>query len=63
VPDFVQNGLQLQLNQTLAKWRLGVHEKVIRRMLDPEHVTKTATIQAALAALGKRLTGEIRDAA
>ena len=49
-------------NTDLAR-RLGGHEKVIRRMLDPEHATKTAKIQAALAALGKRLAVEIRDAA
>jgi hypothetical protein len=32
-------------------------------MLDPEHATETAKTQAALAALGKLLTVEIRDAA
>jgi len=43
--------------------RLGVHEKVVRRMLDPEHATKAERIQAALAALGKLMTVEVRDAA
>ena len=43
--------------------RLGVHEKVVRRMLDPEHATKAVKIQAALAALGKQMTVEVRDAA
>jgi len=43
--------------------RLGVHEKVGRRMLDPEHATKAEKIQAALAALGKQMTVEVRDAA
>lgn len=43
--------------------RLGVHEKVVRRMLDPEHATKAEKIQAALAALGKQMTVEVRDAA
>lgn len=43
--------------------RLGVHEKVVRRMLDPEHATKAERIQAALAALGKQMTVEVRDAA
>ena len=43
--------------------RLGVHERVIRRMLDPEHATKAEKIQAALAALGKQMTVEVRDAA
>jgi antitoxin HicB len=49
-------------NSELAR-RVGVHERVIRRMLDPEHATKTEKIQAALAALGKRMTLEVRDAA
>jgi antitoxin HicB len=43
--------------------KLGVDEKVVRRMLDPEHATKAEKIQAALAALGKQLTVEVRDAA
>ena len=43
--------------------RLGVHERVVRRMLDPEHATKAENIQAALAVLGKQLTVEVRDAA
>jgi antitoxin HicB len=49
-------------NSELAR-RLGVHERVIRRMLDPEHASKAEKIQAALAALGKQLTVEVRDAA
>ena len=49
-------------NSELAR-RLGVHERVIRRMLDPEHASKTVKIQAALAALGKQMTVEVRDAA
>ena len=49
-------------NSELAR-RLGVHERVIRRMLDPQHATKAEKIQAALAALGKQMTVEVRDAA
>jgi antitoxin HicB len=49
-------------NSELAR-RLGVHERVIRRMLDPEHATKTEKIQAALAVMGKQMTLEVRDAA
>jgi antitoxin HicB len=49
-------------NSDLAR-RLGVHERVIRRMLDPRHATKAERIQAALAALGKHMTVEVRDAA
>ena len=43
--------------------RLGVHERVIRRMLNPEHASKAEKIQAALAALSKQMTVEVRDAA
>jgi antitoxin HicB len=49
-------------NSDLAR-RLGVHERVVRRMLDPGHATRAEKIQAALAALGKQMTVEVRDAA
>jgi antitoxin HicB len=49
-------------NSELAR-RLGIHERVIRRMLDPEHASKAERIQAALAVLGKQMTVEVRDAA
>jgi antitoxin HicB len=49
-------------NSELAR-RIGLHECVIRRMLDPEHATKAEKIQSALAVLGKQMTAEIRDAA
>ncbi len=49
-------------NSELAR-RLGVHERVVRRMLDPKHATKAEKIQAALAVLGKQMTVEVRDAA
>src|SRR5271157_2679044 len=49
-------------NSELAR-RLGVHERVIRRLLDPAHASKAEKIQAALAALGKQMTVEVRDAA
>jgi antitoxin HicB len=49
-------------NSELAR-RLGIHERVIRRMLDPAHASKAERIQAALAALGKQMTVEVRDAA
>ena len=49
-------------NSELAR-RLGLHERVVRRMLDPTHATKAEKIQAALAVLGKQLTVEVRDAA
>jgi antitoxin HicB len=46
----------------LAK-RLKVHEKEVRRMLDPRHQTRIRRIEKALAALGKRLTITVSDAA
>ena len=49
-------------NSELAR-RLGLHERVVRRMLDPEHATKAEKIQAALSVLGKQMTVEVRDAA
>lgn len=49
-------------NSELAR-RLGVHERVIRRMLDPQHATKAEKIQAALAVLGKQMVIDLRDAA
>jgi antitoxin HicB len=49
-------------NSELAR-RLGVHERVVRRMMDPQHAPKAEKIQAALAVLGKQMTVEVRDAA
>jgi antitoxin HicB len=54
-----ENGLT---NTELAR-RLGVSETVVRRMLDPKHNTKPDKIQAALAALGKRIVVRFEDAA
>src|SRR5947209_117840 len=52
-----------QINNSELARRLAVHERVIRRMLDPEHASKAEKIQAALAAMGKQMTVEVRDAA
>ena len=52
-----------QVNNSELARRLGVHERVICRMLDPEHASKAEKIQAALAALGKQMTVVVRDAA
>lgn len=49
-------------NTELAR-RLGVSETVVRRMLNPKHDTKPERIQAALAALGKRIVVTFEDAA
>jgi hypothetical protein len=47
-----------QTGSNLAK-RLGVSEAAVRRMLAPKHHTKPNKIQAALAALGKRIVVKI----
>jgi antitoxin HicB len=52
-----------QVNNSELARRLGVHERVVRRMMDPQHATKAEKIQAALAVLGKQMTVEVRDAA
>ncbi|MCL4853129.1 MAG: hypothetical protein KJZ78_17350, partial [Bryobacteraceae bacterium] len=49
-------------NSELAR-RLGVGETVVRRMLDPDHDTKTQKLQAALEILGKRIVVGVEDAA
>jgi antitoxin HicB len=49
-------------NSELAR-RLGVHERVVRRMIDPRDATKAEKIQTALAVLCKQMTLEVRDAA
>lgn len=49
-------------NSELAR-RLRVRETVVRRMLDPDHDTRSEKIQAALEALGKRIVVVIDDAA
>lgn len=49
-------------NSELAR-RLGLHERVVRRMLDPKHATKAEKIQAALAVLGRQMIVEVRAVA
>jgi antitoxin HicB len=43
--------------------RLGVRETVVRRMLDPDHETKSEKLQSALEILGKRVVVAVEDAA
>ena len=52
-----------QVNNSELACRLGLHERVIRRMLDPKHASKAERVQTALSALGKQVTVEVRDAA
>lgn len=49
-------------NSELAR-RLGVRETVVRRMLDPDHETRSEKLQSALEALGKRIVVVVEDAA
>lgn len=49
-------------NSALAR-RLGVRETVVRRMLDPDHKTRSEKLQAALDARGKRIVVAVDDAA
>jgi antitoxin HicB len=49
-------------NCELAR-RLGVRETVVRRMLDPNHESKSEKLQSALEALGKRVVVAVEDAA
>lgn len=69
VPLWVAGKLALYLtmreqkitNSELAR-RLGVRETVVRRMLDPNHATKSEKLQAALSVLGKRIVVALDDA-
>ena len=54
---------ELALPNTELARRLGISETVVRRMLDPKHTTNPERIEAALAALGKRIVISFEDAA
>ena len=54
---------ELGIRNTELARRLGVSETVVRRMPDPRHDTKPEKIEAALAALGKRIVVTFEDAA
>ncbi len=41
----------------------GLRETVVRRLLHPDHASKTQKLAAALAVLGKRMTMRLDDAA
>jgi antitoxin HicB len=43
--------------------RIGKDEKEVRRLLDPMHATRLPALQAALAALGRRLVVGVEDIA
>ena len=43
--------------------RLGVHDRVVRRMLDPSHGTSVNRINDALRVLGKQVVIEMQESA
>lgn len=51
------------LSQVALAERLGCDPRQIRRLLDLDHRSRLDQLETALAALGKRLVVEIRDAA
>lgn len=51
------------ITKTELARRLGKLETEGRRILDPNHATKTPALEAALAALGKAVIVSVRDAA
>ena len=59
VEAFRQSGM----SKTQLAARLGKAETEARRILDPDHPTKLATMQAALTAFGKTVIITVRDAA
>jgi antitoxin HicB len=54
---------EIGISQSELARRLNVRETAVRRMLDPNHGTRTEKIQAALEALGKRIVTAYHDAA
>ena len=51
------------LSQAALAERLGCDPRQVRRLLDLDHRSRLDQLEAALAALGKRLVLEVRDAA
>jgi antitoxin HicB len=54
---------QKRVSQSELARRLGVRETVVRRMLDPDHDTRSEKLQTALEALGKRMVVGVENAA
>ena len=51
------------ISQRRLARELGIAESEVRRILDPEHGTKAATLDGALRYLGKRVTVTVGEAA
>ena len=43
--------------------RMGIHKQEVERLFDPDHASRIEQLEAAFAALGKRLLIAIDDAA
>lgn len=54
---------EARLTRVALGKRLGISEAAVRRLLDLDHRSHIGQVEAALAALGKRLVIEVRDAA
>lgn len=54
---------QAGLTQAALAQRLGCDPRQVRRLLDLDHHSRLDQLEAALAALGKRLVIEVQDAA
>ena len=62
-PDMATKAFRASgLSRLALARRLGVNEKVVRRMLDPRHHTAANRIHKALRALGQELIVESRAA-
>jgi antitoxin HicB len=61
VPLRIREKLPHSSQNALAA-KLGKGEKEVRRLLDPEHVSRICSTEAALHALGKRIQVVIEDA-
>ena len=60
---FIQAFLDSGMTRVALARKLGKQEGEVRRMLDPYHRTKLATMEAGLQALGKRLVITVKNAA
>ena len=52
-----------EMSQRRLARNLGVAESEVRRMLNPDHATKAATMERALRVLGKRVSVTVGEAA
>jgi len=54
---------ELGLNNSQLARKLGVRETVVRRMLDPNHATRSERLQRVLEVLGQKVVLAVEDAA